>query len=290
GDLTRLAQVVGNLLHNAIKYTPDGGHITVAAAAEGDGAVLRVSDDGTGISAEMVPQIFGLFTQVNRTLHRAQGGLGLGLSLSRNLVEMHGGTIEARSAGLGQGSTFTVRLPLGRHPSGRSRPAAGEPAVAVAPTPAAARRILVVDDNEDGAEMLALMLNRRGHETQTVYTGEDALAAVDAFAPDLVFLDLGLPGISGHEVARRLRRPPHQADRRRRRGRGARPLPRPRLTAPRLVTAGRRAGAATSRSARGPAPGGSGWRTRSGRTPGSPWRPSRARGGTSGARGDGGRR
>lgn len=203
GDLTRLVQVVSNLLHNAAKYTPRGGRIDVSAAIEDGRAVLRVRDDGMGIPAAMLPRVFDLFTQVDRTLERAQGGLGIGLSLARRLVEMHGGTVEAHSEGLGRGSTFTVRLPL----------AAAEP-ISTAPqgrrgaARTEARRVLVVDDNDDAAEMLAMVLELGGHEPRTAHDGPEALETARAFRPEVVFLDIGLPGMDGFEVARRLRQEP----------------------------------------------------------------------------------
>lgn len=210
GDLTRLAQVVSNLLNNAAKYTPRGGHIELWAGIERPEpgappwAVVRVTDDGTGISADMLPRVFDLFAQVDRTLDRAQGGLGIGLSLVRRLVEMHGGTIAARSEGLGRGSTFTVRLPLA---SAGEDGAAGE-AVARPEGRAAARRVLVVDDNLDAAETLAMLLSLQGHEATTAHSGPEALEAARARRPEVVFLDIGMPGMDGYEVARRLRADP----------------------------------------------------------------------------------
>lgn len=210
GDLTRLAQVVSNLLNNAAKYTPSGGRIELAARAEGAHAVIQVTDNGTGISVEMLPRVFDLFAQVDRTLARAQGGLGIGLSLARQLVGLHGGEILAESAGLGLGSRFTVRLPLaeatpepqqptaGHEPSGADP--AGRPPGAMPPA-----RVLVVDDNVDGAESLALMLGLLGHEVRTVHDGTAALQAAAQWCPEVVLLDIGLPGMSGYEVAQSLR-------------------------------------------------------------------------------------
>ncbi len=206
GDLTRLAQVVSNLLNNAAKYTPAGGRIELSAWTEGACAVIGVTDDGTGISADMLPRVFDLFAQVDRTLARAQGGLGIGLSLVKKLVELHGGDIRAESQGLGRGSRFTVRLP-------RAVPAAGSvaqppaPAARITPSPAPCR-VLVCDDNIDGAESLGLMLDLLGHEVRTVHDGDAALATVQAWRPDVVLLDIGLPGLSGYDVARRLRSDP----------------------------------------------------------------------------------
>jgi len=207
GDLTRLAQVVGNLLNNAAKYTPPGGHIELSAAVEDGRALVRVVDDGTGIAPDMLPRVFDLFAQGRRPLDRAQGGLGIGLSLVRKLVEMHGGTVEAQSAGLGRGSTFTVCLPLA--------PALVETATArstraQASTPA--RRVLVVDDNTDGAETLAMLLELAGHAATTADGGPAALEAARTHRPEVVFLDIGLPGMDGYEVARRLRAEPATAN------------------------------------------------------------------------------
>jgi CheY-like chemotaxis protein len=215
GDLTRLAQVVGNLLNNAAKYTPRGGHIALWAGVErseapgGPWAVVRVTDDGVGIAAEMLPRVFDLFAQGDRTLHRAQGGLGIGLSLVRRLVEMHGGTIAAHSEGLGRGSTFTVRLPLaseGEEGTQRAAPITDE-----GTAQRSARRVLVVDDNLDAAETLSMLLSIKGHETFTAHSGPEALALAQACRPEVVFLDIGMPGMDGYEVARRLRVDPATA-------------------------------------------------------------------------------
>lgn len=199
GDLTRLAQVVSNLLNNAAKYTPSGGRIELSAQAQGGQAEIRVRDNGTGISADMLPRVFDLFAQVDGNLARSQGGLGIGLSLVRQLVELHEGEITAESPGLGQGSCFTVRLPLASGPNGPGN--AGEPWAAAV----SRRRVLVVDDNIDGAESLALMLGMLGHTVRTVHDGPQALLAAADWRPDVVLLDIGLPGLTGYEVARRLR-------------------------------------------------------------------------------------
>jgi PAS domain S-box-containing protein len=210
GDMTRLVQIVANLLTNAAKYSEPGGRIVVSAAREGDDAVVRVSDSGMGISPELLPTLWDMFTQVRDTIDKAQGGLGIGLSLVKKLVEMHGGTVTAASPGVGRGSTFTVRLPLAA-----AAPAADDASppttVPAAPRPIA-RRVLVVDDNEDGAETLAMFLQIAGHETTTAHTGPQALEVARVFAPDVVFLDIGLPaGMDGYEVAQRLRADPHLA-------------------------------------------------------------------------------
>jgi signal transduction histidine kinase/DNA-binding response OmpR family regulator len=207
GDPVRLAQVLGNLLNNAAKYTEEGGRIWLTAERSGPEAVFRVRDTGIGIPPDMLPSVFELFTQVDRSLDRSQGGLGIGLTLVHRLVEMHAGRVEAHSAGPNRGSEFVVRLPAlapdQAQPSGNG----AEPALAKA----AARRLLVVDDNQDAADSLALLLGTAGHEVRVYTDGPAALAAADNFRPDMVLLDIGLPGMSGYEVAQRLRsRPGHE--------------------------------------------------------------------------------
>jgi signal transduction histidine kinase len=199
-DPVRLTQVIGNLLNNSAKYTEEGGEITLTVALEAGEAVVRVGDTGEGIAPEMLPQVFDLFTQVERTIDRAQGGLGIGLTLVRSLVEIHGGCVQAFSAGLGTGSEFVVRLPvLASVEEGGVGPGP-EPSAPVKP-----RRILVVDDNVDNAESLALLLQLSGHQVRTAHNGPGALAAASAFRPEVVLLDIGLPGMDGYEVARCLR-------------------------------------------------------------------------------------
>ncbi|MFL6292336.1 MAG: response regulator [Thermoanaerobaculia bacterium] len=209
-DLTRMAQVLSNLINNAAKYTRPGGHIEVSASVvDGQAAIaaIEVRDDGLGIAPEMLSRIFDLFAQVDTSLERAQGGLGIGLTIARNLVEMHGGSMQAASAGLGRGSAFTVRLPLACEED--ARPAAeadrGQEAGEKA---GAGLRILVVDDNQDSADSLAVWLRLKGHEVRAAYDGPEALAAAREQRPDLVLLDIGMPGMSGYEVARRLRAHP----------------------------------------------------------------------------------
>ncbi|HLW64961.1 MAG TPA: PAS domain S-box protein, partial [Gemmataceae bacterium] len=205
-DPLRLAQVVGNLLANAAKYTEANGRITVTAARDGSSAVLRVRDNGIGIAPQMLPRIFELFMQVEPKAMRSQGGLGIGLTLVKNLVEMHHGTVEAHSAGLGQGSEFVVRLPLsttpvkagGEDPDSLARPA---------PAPSSSR-LLIVDDNRDAAISLAMLLQLMGHEVRVAHSGMAALEMTRSFLPDLIFLDIGMPDMDGYEVARRVRHDP----------------------------------------------------------------------------------
>lgn len=204
GDLVRLAQALANLLTNAAKYTDRAGRIEVAIVAEGREAVVRVRDSGIGIAPDMLPRLFDLFVQGNRSLARSQGGLGIGLTLVRRLVEMHGGSVTASSAGLGQGSEFVVRLPIAtRSPSVTDAEAASAPHAHV--TDAPKRRILVVDDNVDAAESIAMILQLAGYSVRCVYDGPSVLQAAQTYRPDVIVLDIGLPGMSGYEVARQLR-------------------------------------------------------------------------------------
>ena len=198
GDAGRLEQVVGNLLQNAVKYTPRGAPIRLTVSPSAGEAVLRVEDRGIGIAPEMLPHVFQLFTQADRSLHRAQGGRGLGLALVRALVARHGGTVTGESAGLGHGSQFTVRLPLSTQKLA-SAAGAGE-ARAVR-----ASRILLVEDNPDAREALRAVLELEGHRVAAAVDGMAALELATTFRPDVVFIDLGLPGVDGYEVARRLR-------------------------------------------------------------------------------------
>ena len=201
-DNVRLAQVFANLLHNAGKYTDPGGTIRLTAGRDGSSAFVRIRDNGVGIEPSMIENVFELFTQAPMSLARAQGGLGIGLTLVRALVELHGGKVEAKSDGLGCGSTFTVRLPV------MARAAALH---AAAPTPTAEEadrpmRVLVVDDNEDAANSMADMLRLLGHHAEVAFSGLKAMHMAEDVQPDLVLLDIGLPEIDGYEVARRLRR------------------------------------------------------------------------------------
>jgi CheY-like chemotaxis protein len=204
-DPTRLAQVFSNLLHNAAKYTPKGGHIWLGGECRGDRVVVSVRDTGIGIAAEHLPRLFEMFSQVAPALERSHGGLGIGLSLVRGLVELHGGTVEARSAGPGKGSEFIVRLPDVESPV-RAPQQPGDDGEKARAGPK--RRILVVDDNRDAADSLAVMLSLSGHETRTAYDGLEAVQAAADFRPDAVLLDIGLPRMNGYEAARHLRQQP----------------------------------------------------------------------------------
>ena len=205
GDPARLAQAVGNLLDNAIKYTEDGGRVWLRARAEADEVVIVVEDSGVGIDPALLPQVFDLFIQADRSLERKQGGLGLGLTLVRRLVEMHGGRVEAASAGPGFGSAFTIRLPRLAAEVADSAEPETVPVPVTAPPAGPGRRILVVDDHQDSTDSLALFLRLRGHEVRTAHDGPSALDEIEHYRPDVVFLDLGLPGMSGYDVARRVR-------------------------------------------------------------------------------------
>ena len=200
-DPIRLIQVLGNLLSNASKFTPEEGRIELTLEAAESAAELRVRDTGEGIPPEMLTKIFDLFAQVDTSLHRARGGLGIGLTLARTLVEMHGGTLEAWSEGLGRGSEFVVRLPT----AADAPRAEAQIHPTLVPPRFTARRILYVDDNIDTAEAVAALLAATGHEVHVVHEGAAALEAVRAMRPELVLLDIGLPAMDGYEVARRLR-------------------------------------------------------------------------------------
>ncbi len=204
GDPARLTQVVGNLLNNACKFTDGGGRISLTVEQEGGQAVIRVRDTGIGIAAEQIHRIFDMFTQIDISLGRSISGLGIGLTLVKNLVEMHGGTVEAHSAGVGQGSEFVVRLPIQVE---APEPPPSQPIVSE-PTIQPARRILVVDDNRDSATSLAMLLALTGNETHTAFDGLEAVEAVATFEPDVVLLDIGLPKLNGYEVARKIREEP----------------------------------------------------------------------------------
>jgi CheY-like chemotaxis protein len=193
-------QILSNLLHNAAKYTHRLGHIAVELKLEGDLAAIHIKDDGVGIDAEMLTRVFDLFAQVDRSLDRAQGGLGIGLTLVKNLVGLHGGTVEARSAGVDHGSEFIVRLPTIAltNASRKSKPSPSD-------SPAPQRRILVVDDNADAALTLKMALEVHGHQVATADDAHEAIATALESKPDFILLDIGLPGMDGYAVATRLR-------------------------------------------------------------------------------------
>lgn len=203
-DPARLEQVIVNLLTNAAKYTPFGGHIQLTVARAHGDVVVRVRDDGIGIAPEMLPRIFDLFAQGERTLDRSQGGLGIGLTVVRRLVELHGGRVEAHSGGVGQGAEFVVTLPI---PAARAMDAL-TPAGELPNTSPERARVLLVEDNADAAESLAMLLDLMGHEVRVAADGAAGVAAAIAHAPDVMIIDIGLPGMDGFEVARQVRAQP----------------------------------------------------------------------------------
>jgi CheY-like chemotaxis protein len=207
GDLVRLSQVVGNLLNNAAKYTEPHGVISVSAFPSDEEAVLTVRDNGVGISPELLPHVFDPFVQSKEGPGNAQGGLGIGLTLVKTLVELHGGTVQAASEGVGTGSRFTIRLP--RLPSEHVRHSpAPRPDDPGACRRIPARRVLVVDDNRDAADSLAALLRLQGHDVRVAYDGESSVSEATVHRPELILLDIGMPGIDGYETARRIRRIP----------------------------------------------------------------------------------
>jgi CheY-like chemotaxis protein len=201
-DKTRLAQALSNLVNNAVKYTPKGGEIRLSVQKQSTDVLISVKDNGIGIPPEMLPHVFDMFTQVDRSLERSQGGLGIGLNIVKRLVELHGGNIEARSAGENQGSEFVIRLPL-----------AAEPKPAPSATPDAAsggktvtrHRVLVADDNQDSAASLGMMLRLLGQETRQVHDGLEAVKLAEEFLPELILLDIGMPKLNGYDACRRIR-------------------------------------------------------------------------------------
>ena len=205
GDAVRLCQIVGNLLHNAGKYTPQGGRVELVADQVGDQLVITVSDNGIGIPPSGITRVFDLFAQAEHSPDRAQDGLGIGLSLVKSLVELHGGKVRAVSAGLGAGSTFEIQLPVVKDVE--SQDAIAEPVFERVPGKQG-RRILVVDDNPDSVEMLTMLLEVGGHQIRTASNGIGAIETARQYSPEIVFLDIGLPGMSGYDVARELRRLP----------------------------------------------------------------------------------
>ncbi|MGZ9097143.1 MAG: ATP-binding protein [Micavibrio sp.] len=204
GDALRLEQVVTNLLINAYKYTDPGGHITVALEREADTALIRVTDDGIGISPELLPRIFDIFVQAHRSLDRTQGGLGIGLTLVRRIVELHGGTVEAKSRGLKKGSEFIIQLPM------ISEAVVALPVIPpVEPQKASlTKRILVIEDNADASVTTKMLLELQGHTVQTAADGLSGIKAAQIFKPEVILLDIGLPDMDGYEVARHLRKLP----------------------------------------------------------------------------------
>jgi CheY-like chemotaxis protein len=207
GDPTRLAQVLGNLLDNAARFTDPGGRVTVRLAVEaGRGqAVLAVRDTGVGIEAGLLPHLFEVFTQADRSLERSRGGLGLGLALVKGLTELHGGEVQASSPGPGRGAEFVVRLPVQPEPAALSN-------IPAAPGRAPKRlRVLVVEDNQDSADMLQMLLGLFGHEVRVACTGPAGVQAAGEWGPDVVVCDIGLPGLDGYGVAGELRRNPATA-------------------------------------------------------------------------------
>jgi PAS domain S-box-containing protein len=207
-DATRLVQVFSNLLNNAVKYTEPGGHLGISAERHGAEVVVVVTDDGSGIPTAMLPRVFEMFTQLDRTLERSQGGLGIGLSMVKRLVEMHGGSISLHSDGVGRGTRVEVRLPAALTPP--PPPWAGADAHV---HPMISRRVVVADDNRDAAESLGKVLELMGHEVRVAFDGVEAVEAVTAFDPDLVMLDIGMPVMTGHEACRRIRELPDRRDR-----------------------------------------------------------------------------
>jgi signal transduction histidine kinase len=209
GDPARLSQIVGNLLNNSAKFTAPGGHIFVEVVQQGARVAIRVKDNGIGIPPEQVPRIFGLFTQVEGTPSRTGGGLGIGLALVQQLVEMHGGFVRIYSEGLGRGTEVFVSFPLiTGAPAGDAAATQDMPAKTALPP----CRILVADDNQDAATSLELLLRTRGHDVRTAADGLEAVQAVEAFSPRVVLLDLGMPRLDGYETARRIRQQPNGRD------------------------------------------------------------------------------
>ncbi|MFO0951605.1 MAG: ATP-binding protein [Isosphaeraceae bacterium] len=205
-DPMRLAQVISNLLSNSAKYTPRGGRVRLAAGREGNEVVVSVRDTGVGIPPEALPGIFDMFSQVDRSMERTTGGLGMGLALVKGLTEMHGGTVEASSPGPGQGSTFNVRLPVA------AAPTPGHPRHDTPPAPRAAKRVLVVDDSRDSALSMAKVLGLLGSETRTAHDGVEAVEAAQEFRPDVILMDVGMPRLNGLDATRRIRQQPGGRD------------------------------------------------------------------------------
>jgi CheY-like chemotaxis protein len=206
-DATRLTQIVANLLNNAAKYTPEGGHIQVLAERDGAEAVITVQDSGIGLTRDMLSRVFDMFAQVERSVVRAQGGLGIGLALVKSFAELHGGMVEARSGGPGTGSEFIVHLPVSPLESGNADRRDDAPGSAVQTC-----RILVVDDNHDGCDSMAALLKIEGHTVHTAYDGVAAIAAANEFSPQVVLMDLGMPKMNGYDACRQIRDQPWGKD------------------------------------------------------------------------------
>jgi PAS domain S-box-containing protein len=203
GDPTRLTQVVANLLDNAAKYTNPGGRLWLSAKREDELAVIRVKDSGIGISSDILPRIFDMFTQAGQPVERTQGGLGVGLSLVEKLVQLHGGSVSAYSAGVGAGSEFTIKLPA--MPKGAKTVSTQQAPAAAQEPPRKLCRVLVVDDNEDSAESLGMLLRIMGHDVKTANDGEGAIVLAETFKPDVAILDIGLPKLNGYDLAKQIR-------------------------------------------------------------------------------------
>lgn len=206
GDHTRLSQVLSNLLNNAAKYTPEGGRISVAFDSTPSFVKISVADNGVGIAPEMLPLVFDMFAQADRTLERSQGGLGIGLTLVRTLVEAHGGSVTAESPGLGKGSMFTVTLPRSAAPPSLTNDTVTTSRIQASPLESKMHRILVVDDNADGANALSRLLTVLNHDVRCAYSGLEAVDTAREFTPEIVLCDIGLPGMNGYDVAREIRK------------------------------------------------------------------------------------
>ena len=201
GDQVRIVQFIANLLNNAAKFTPSGGTIDVSVKAEKTQVTIQVKDNGIGIDTQTLPHIFDLFSQENSSLDRSEGGLGIGLTLVKNLTELHGGNVTASIDGQGRGSTFSVHLPIAKTDA-----QSNEVVETLAKTSAGNRRVLIIDDNMDSADAIAMLLQLEGHQVRTAADGPTGIAAAADFRPDVVLCDIGLPGMNGYEVAERMRK------------------------------------------------------------------------------------
>jgi CheY-like chemotaxis protein/two-component sensor histidine kinase len=204
-DQTRLAQCVSNLLNNAAKYTNAGGQISLIVERQGSDALIHVKDNGIGISPQMLPRIFGMFQQLDRSLGHSQGGLGIGLTLVKRLVQMHGGSVEAQSEGPGKGSEFTMRLPLQVNATSSPMRPQDVPAPQRQAPSESSLRVLIVDDNRDSANSLVLLLRITGHNARAAYDGLEAVQLAESFQPHVVVLDIGMPRLNGYQAAERMR-------------------------------------------------------------------------------------